>query len=175
MPKEISVAALFPPSSGYTNLNFDAFFVDQCGSGRIGLVLRNETGLFLAARTIHLPHCLNARTAEALAAREVLNLASEMHVSHIIIESDSCGIISFVDTKELLPPEIEVIILDCRHLKHQFQKTCFDFRPRTGNRSTHVEKFRWVKLIMKRSKLVQTLLNSQNKVEPHHRAGREKT
>ncbi|KAK3004714.1 hypothetical protein RJ639_018922 [Escallonia herrerae] len=64
--------------------NFDASFVDQSGSGGIGVVLRNETGLFLAGRAIHLPRCLNARTVEALAMRKALNLASEMHLSRCL-------------------------------------------------------------------------------------------
>ncbi|KAK2986338.1 hypothetical protein RJ640_000182 [Escallonia rubra] len=136
--KENSAVVWFTPPSGYIKINFDASFVDQNGSGGIGLVLRNETGLFLAARAIHLPHCLNARTAEALAMREALNLASGMHLSHIIIEGDSCGIISFVDTNKPLPLDIEVIVLDCRRLKHQFQKIYFNFSPRTSNRSAHV-------------------------------------
>ncbi|KAK3032222.1 hypothetical protein RJ639_036152 [Escallonia herrerae] len=136
--KENSTAVWFSPPSGYTKLNFDASFMDQSRSGGIGLVLRNETGLFLAARAIHLPHCLNARTAEALAIRKALNLASKMHLSHIIIEGDSYGIISFVDTNKPLPPNIEVIVLDCRRLKHQFQKIYFNFSPRTSNRSADV-------------------------------------
>ncbi|KAK2980494.1 hypothetical protein RJ640_007750 [Escallonia rubra] len=138
MQKETSVAAWSPPTSGYTKLNFDASFVDQSGSGGIGLILRNETGLFLIAKAIHLSHCLHARNAEALAARKALNLASEMLLSHLIVEGDSCGVISFVDTNQPLPPNIEVIVLDCKRLKHLFQKICFNFSPRTGNRSAHV-------------------------------------
>ncbi|KAK3043370.1 hypothetical protein RJ639_002672 [Escallonia herrerae] len=96
-----------PPPPGYTKLNFDASCMDQDGSGGIGLILRNETGLLLATKAIHLSHCLNARTAEALAAREALHLASEMHLSHLIIEGGSYGIIKLIDSNQPLSRDIE--------------------------------------------------------------------
>ncbi|KAK2974384.1 hypothetical protein RJ640_021240 [Escallonia rubra] len=98
----------------------------------------NEVGLFLVAKAIHFSHCLNARTAAALAPPEALNLASEMHLSHIIIEGDSYYVIKLIDTNQPLPPDIEVIVLDCRRLKQQFQEICFSFSPRMGNRSAHM-------------------------------------
>ncbi|KAK2984366.1 hypothetical protein RJ640_005382 [Escallonia rubra] len=138
IPKESSPTAWSPPPSGYTKLNFDAAYMDQDGSGGIGLILRNKTGLFLAAKAIHISHCLNARTTEALAAREALHRASEIHLSHLIIESNSYGVIKLIDSNQPLPPDNEVIILDCRRFKQQLQDICFSFTLRTGNCSAHI-------------------------------------
>jgi ribonuclease HI len=65
---------------GWFKVNTDAAFDVASGTGSVGVVIRDEQGLVIAGGARWFDHVLDALTAEAMAAKEGLELSMEMAV-----------------------------------------------------------------------------------------------
>ncbi|XP_070665213.1 uncharacterized protein [Malus domestica] len=82
------------PHPGFLKVNVDGAWSDQRKLGGVGIVICNELGAFVAARSLRFGFVFSALHVEALAAREGLSLMTERGLLHsIIIESDSLQIV----------------------------------------------------------------------------------
>ncbi|XP_024164033.1 uncharacterized protein LOC112171021 [Rosa chinensis] len=78
----------FCPPSGRLKLNIDGAYLADSGKGRIGVVVRDETGVCVAAFARHVPYALSALHMEVEAIRASLLIAIDQGWTAIEVESD---------------------------------------------------------------------------------------
>jgi hypothetical protein len=76
------------PEDGWVKINTDAAFDTTTCTGSGGVVIRDHEGAVLAGEARWFDHVSNAFTAEALAAKEGLELAMENGYNRVILEVD---------------------------------------------------------------------------------------
>ncbi|KAG8379989.1 hypothetical protein BUALT_Bualt07G0147000 [Buddleja alternifolia] len=79
------------PTSDIIKLNFDGAILSQVGGAGLGVVARNSNGECLAWLMRFVPHIYDPETAEAMAAREAIDLARRHGWDHIVVEGDCCS------------------------------------------------------------------------------------
>lgn len=75
--------------------------------------------------------------AEAVALRWALSKAVEVELDRVIIESDSEIVIRAMKSN-LCPPQIEMLIQDCKQLALNFSFICFEHTRRELNSVAHL-------------------------------------
>lgn len=78
-----------PPPSGKLKLNIDASVFDGESSFKLGLVIRDEYGLFVRGRTMHINGPVTVLEAETRGVCEALGWIEDLQLQHIMIECDS--------------------------------------------------------------------------------------
>ena len=81
-------------SHGMVKVNVDASFIADELNGSVGVIIRDEHGMFLAASGSLVIHISDAHTAETLAVKHGLMLAHELGFHSIQLESDSIEVIN---------------------------------------------------------------------------------
>ncbi|KAI8530636.1 hypothetical protein RHMOL_Rhmol11G0074900 [Rhododendron molle] len=122
---------------GVIKFNFDAGLDIRSRQGGVGLVGRDSSGRFVAARCLALSGITTPLVAEALAAREGLVLASTLGVTRVQFEGDSLNLIRMIRGELAVQRDIEVIMEDIRRLACDFRVCEFSFVKRTGIGVTH--------------------------------------
>ena len=84
------------PPEGTIKLNVDASFDIASGTGATGAILRDHSGLFVAASCSNIPFVEEAATAEARGLRDGLLLASETGCNKICVEGDCMEVIEII-------------------------------------------------------------------------------
>ncbi|KAH7852576.1 hypothetical protein Vadar_026620 [Vaccinium darrowii] len=82
-----------PPTQRAVKLNFDAGLDVANRVGGLGLVLRDSSSHFIAARSAPLKGIVDPLIAEAIAAREGLLFALSLAVENVLMEGDSLSLI----------------------------------------------------------------------------------
>jgi ribonuclease HI len=80
--------------AGYHKINVDAATAKVAKGGAIAAIWRSETGLFMGASALTVKEDLSPAAFEALACREALALAQDLHLSHICVSSDCLDVIN---------------------------------------------------------------------------------
>ena len=82
-----------PPGAGLFKINFDgAVFADRSLTG-LGIVIRDESGLIIAALSQKIPLPSLVELVEALAARRAIIFAQEISIFKAEVEGDSLKVI----------------------------------------------------------------------------------
>ena len=82
-----------PPGAGLFKINFDgAVFMDRSLAG-LGIIIRDESGLIIAALSQKIPLPSSVELVEALAARCALIFAQEISIFKAEVEGDSLKVI----------------------------------------------------------------------------------
>jgi ribonuclease HI len=111
----------------------DASFSAETLAGGTGAVIRDECGHFIAAATWFLPHVSSACSAETLAIRNGLYLASNQGCNKIVVESDCADVIEGVQNAGLHMGQDVAIIAQCHQLALEFGMTMFQHCHREVN------------------------------------------
>ncbi|XP_061990697.1 uncharacterized protein LOC133709102 [Rosa rugosa] len=77
-----------PAEGNFVKLNVDGAYLPSMSHGDIGGIIRGPHGCFVAAFAHSIPHMCSAKQVELMAIREGLDLAVQMKLQHVIIESD---------------------------------------------------------------------------------------
>ncbi|KAI8546648.1 hypothetical protein RHMOL_Rhmol07G0135800 [Rhododendron molle] len=77
-------------------INFDGGLDNQSKSSGVGIIIRDEFGIFRAARAIHYGNLMSPVVIEALAARDGLLFGREVGLRYIQLEGDSQQIINLI-------------------------------------------------------------------------------
>ena len=101
-------------------MNTDAAFDDTTATGSSGVVIRDCNGVVLAGAARWLDHVPDALTAEAMAAKEGLELALENGYDKVILEVDCSALKSMVDNREGMRSSIGGICFDITELGGSF-------------------------------------------------------
>ena len=78
-----------PPPVGWVKVNFDGALFKECDSAGLGVIIRNDLGLVMAASTHIIPLPTSVEMVEVLAARHAICLARELQFNKVIVEGDS--------------------------------------------------------------------------------------
>ncbi|KAM0825040.1 hypothetical protein ACQ4PT_069820 [Festuca glaucescens] len=78
-----------PPNEGSVKVNVDAAFSPMSGTAAIGAVARNDQGVVVAALSAPISACNDVEEAEARAILEGLQMASDLKLKYVTLESDS--------------------------------------------------------------------------------------
>lgn len=109
------------PERGWVKVNTDAAFDALTCSGRAGVVIRDDQGSILAAAARWLDDVPDVLTAEALAAKEGLELAAELGCDDVILEVDSRMLQQFLQDTSGVRSAIGGLCFDISELGRSFR------------------------------------------------------
>lgn len=115
--------------------NVDASFHQHTSSAFSGVIIRNFEGSVVSGLSRKHKTCY-ALTAEALALRDAMNLASNLLIDKVVFESDCLELVQSC-RGEIQRGEISGIMQDVQHLKRNFLKCDFTWTARAGNVVAH--------------------------------------
>ena len=124
------------PPMGFFKINTDAAAFEDGRKSCIGVVIRDNMGVVLAASSKVLSASYSAEILEALAMQDGVLLAREMEVSHAIFESDTLSIFQAINGG-IHGGELGHIIKNIREVAALFSWCSFKHLKREGNRVTH--------------------------------------
>ena len=124
------------PPTGFFKINTDVAAFEDGRKSCIGVVIRDNMGVVLAASSKVLSASYSAKISEALAMQDGVLLAREMEVSHAIFESDTLSIFQAINGG-IHGGELGHIIKNIREVAALFSWCSFKHLKREGNRVTH--------------------------------------
>jgi hypothetical protein len=123
------------PLVGQVKLNVDAA-VTRSGAGQLcSRICRSGTGDFLGASTLTVAGAYTPASLEAMACREALSLAQDLHLQHLCVASDCLEVI-----KNLNQPYQGIYGAVIREIKDTiglFSSVVFRFESRSSNGEAH--------------------------------------
>ncbi|KAL0007228.1 hypothetical protein SO802_008730 [Lithocarpus litseifolius] len=127
-----------PPKHGRFKVNVDgAVFSNQkcCG---IGVVIRNEEGQIMGAMSRKLPLPLGTVEVEAVAMEEGINLARDLGLWEVEIESDAQVIVKAVTDADLGPSSIRKVVEGIKMGLGSFRHWSVSHIRRHSNNAAHI-------------------------------------
>ncbi|XP_057432150.1 uncharacterized protein LOC130724900 [Lotus japonicus] len=124
------------PPQGILKLNLDAGWTGNSCTG-MGFVVRSSSGEALLAATQLEENRLEPLIAEATAMRWALAQATGVELNRVIVESDSEVVVRAMKSRSC-PPQIEMLIEDCKQLALNFTYICFEHTKREANAIAHL-------------------------------------
>ena len=126
-----------PPQQGWYKVNTDGAVFKEVGGCGIGVVIRNDRGKMMRSMSKRVELPLGSLEIEAKAVEEGVQLAWDLHLKQIILESDSLTVVSSLREHSLIPSSIHKVVEGTvRNLR------CFDAwevsHTRSSNFAAHV-------------------------------------
>jgi ribonuclease HI len=112
------------PDEGWVKVNTDAAFDSNTSTGSAGVVIRDHMGQVVSAAARWFDDVPDVLTAEAMAAKEGLELAVENGYDRVILEIDCCGLKNLIEDKAGLRSSIGGLCFDITEIGRSF----LDFR-----------------------------------------------
>ncbi|KAK6161535.1 hypothetical protein DH2020_004916 [Rehmannia glutinosa] len=125
------------PPHMWMKCNVDAVICCQKNATGIGLVLRDDAGIFIVARTLWFQGIYEVREAEALGVREALSWIRSLSLNKVVIETDAKYVVDGLLSLELGDSEFDTILIECRNLLQGEPNLSVDFIRRGGNMVAH--------------------------------------
>ncbi|KAK8474613.1 hypothetical protein V6N13_095658 [Hibiscus sabdariffa] len=125
------------PYLSVVKINFDSAFNLQDRSAMSGAVVRNNEGLILAPCVVPHSNVSNTFVAEALACKNVVQVAKDMRFFEVIIEGDSLTVVKKLNSTIQDSFIISPIIVDIKDLAKSFHSISFRFVRRGENKVAH--------------------------------------
>lgn len=108
------------PDEGWVKVNTDAAFDAATGTGSAGVVIRDHDGLVLAAATRWLGSVPDVLTAEAMAAKEGLELAVECGLDKAALEVDCSELETVLESSDAMRSSIGCLCFDIAEIGRSF-------------------------------------------------------
>jgi hypothetical protein len=108
------------PEQSWVKVNSDGAFATGSCQGSGGVAIRDENGALIAAAARWFDDVADALMAEALAAKEGLELAAEVGCDNVILEVDSSELKMLLDSDSYLSSAVGGICSDIRGLSNAF-------------------------------------------------------
>ena len=121
------------PSLGWFKINTDAGFDQESNSGSAGVVIRNEASLVAGGSARWLENVPDALTAEAMAAREGLELVVELGLDRVILEVDCQELSKLLLSEYSISSCIGGLCFDIIELGKMFSEFCIRWVRRDAN------------------------------------------
>ncbi|KAL4314926.1 hypothetical protein AHAS_Ahas15G0133900 [Arachis hypogaea] len=124
------------PPTNTMKVNVDAAVPHDINGG-VGVVIRNEMGIIMAAATQAIPYPLEEHEAEAYAAFWGLNFAKDCCFSKVILESDNIEVMGALKQRRCFNSCFGTFITDAISLIRNFRFVEFSHVKREGNKVAH--------------------------------------
>lgn len=118
-------------------VNSDAGFDKLTSTGSSGVVIRDHSGVVQAAAARWMERVPDALTAEALAAKEALELAMEVGCDRVILEVNCAELKVILEDSEGFKSCIAGICFDITELARSFVDFKVEWVPREANSVAH--------------------------------------
>ena len=105
-----------PPGAGFFKINFDGAVFEDRKLASLGTVIRDESGLIIAALSQKVPLPSSVDTVEALVARRALIFAHEICIFKAVVEGDSLKVIQALNNPKPNRTQLGHIISDIQSL-----------------------------------------------------------
>ncbi|CAD6236843.1 unnamed protein product [Miscanthus lutarioriparius] len=125
------------PPLEWFKCNADGAFYDQQWKGATGVVLRDDSGVFVRGIAKWYEHCLDALTMEALACRDGLAMALQLGIQKVWLESDCQEVVRLWQVRDQQRSSVMSILKEIKELSTLFQEFKFSFPSRSCNRVAH--------------------------------------
>ena len=126
-----------PPPESWVKFNFDGALFKETDSVGLGVIIRNDLGLVMAASTQVIPLPTSVETVEVLAAHNAICLARELQFNKVIIEGDSEVVIKAFNSSNISSTGFGHIIRDIKIVSTAFSEISFCHTRRQGNKVAH--------------------------------------
>lgn len=130
-------ASWLPPLSGELKLNLDGALFEEQNRYGVGLVVRDEKGLLVEARTKLFVGTVQPEIAEAVGFKEALSWIKGSHWNKVTLESDCLVAIQSIRNKTNMISLFGDIINDCRSLLLELPLVKCIFVKRSANVVAH--------------------------------------
>ncbi|KAK9030169.1 hypothetical protein V6N11_031600 [Hibiscus sabdariffa] len=131
------------PSLPFVKINFDSHFKQEAFTAVSGVIIRDNNGHSLGARSKMNCHIASSFAAEAHAAINGLQLALDLGFRYVILEGDSLSVIKKLKSEKEDFSEISALIWDAKQLSRAFSLCQFRFTPRDSNKVAHAMAQEW--------------------------------
>ncbi|KAK6144752.1 hypothetical protein DH2020_021572 [Rehmannia glutinosa] len=125
------------PDFPYMKCNVDAAISQQRKLRGIGMILRNDQGDFVVARTIYFPGIYAVREAEAIGVREALSWIHGLGIRQVVLETDAKYVVDSLITQETGISEYDSIIQECCGFLQSEPEVSVKFVRRNANMVAH--------------------------------------
>ncbi|KAK1353602.1 hypothetical protein POM88_008168 [Heracleum sosnowskyi] len=107
------------PDPGWYKANVDAAIHEGSSQFRVGMVLRDDTGVFVAGMVKRFDENATVLEAEATGMYEVLQWVCGLGVSQVVVESDSLVVVDALNKNRKYVSEVGSIFESCRVVLQQ--------------------------------------------------------
>ncbi|KAL8093230.1 hypothetical protein AgCh_035211 [Apium graveolens] len=107
------------PQGGWKKVNVDASVYDGSSSFKIGLVLRDDSGSFIAGLQSCMAGQVSSMEAEVIDVHEALCSIQSLGLGNIAVECDALNVVSAVQKGTVYFSEVGSILDSCRHILRQ--------------------------------------------------------
>jgi hypothetical protein len=125
------------PDEGWVKLNTDAAFDIATCTGSAGVVIRNHDGRVLAGATRWLGSVPDVLTAEAMAAKEGLELAIECGFGQAVLEVDCSELKTMLESSDSIRLSISGLYFDIIEIGRSFSDFKIAWMRRVANSVVH--------------------------------------
>jgi len=125
------------PDDGWVKVNTDAAFDAATSTGSAGVVVRDHVGLVRAAATRRLDSVPDVLTAEAMAAKEGLELAAECGFQKAVLEVDCSELKKVLESSDGVRSSLGGLYSDITELSRCFNAFTVNWVRRGANSVAH--------------------------------------
>lgn len=125
------------PPTGWMKLNVDAALDTVNRKLGFGFVLRDEHGVFIAAKEIPKSGALKPDEAEVMGVKEALKWLKENHIDGVQIETDCMKITNNIK-HQALSTYFDLLLNDVKEIAKSFSRLSFLFAKRSANKVAHL-------------------------------------
>ncbi|XP_030939879.1 uncharacterized protein LOC115964767 [Quercus lobata] len=125
------------PPETCVKVNFDGAVFSRDGLAGIGIIIRNEQGLVMAALSQQIPLPTSVEMVEVLAACRALVFAKELGFDRVIVEGDSTNTITSINGGHMDHLALGHVLLDIKRLFSCFSHISVKYINREGNCVAH--------------------------------------
>ncbi|KAK6121841.1 hypothetical protein DH2020_044454 [Rehmannia glutinosa] len=121
------------PKPMFFKCNVDAALRFDRNTTGIGMIIRDDKGEFVVARTITYPGVFAPKEAEAIGVREALSWIKSLCFHQVVVESDAKYVVEGIYSTESGVSEYDNLIEECRALLQGEPNISMAFVRRSGN------------------------------------------
>ncbi|KAK6164619.1 hypothetical protein DH2020_001483 [Rehmannia glutinosa] len=125
------------PIFPFMKCNVDAALNHNSNYTGIGMILRDDQGDFVVARTMWFPGLFTVREAEAMGVREALSWIHGLGIRHVEVETDAKYVIDDLSSPVSGRSEYDCILQECQSLLLGEPEVSVGFVRRSANMVAH--------------------------------------
>ena len=126
------------PADGQVKINVDAAFSKVTREGRTGIGIRDHNGKLLRGQAIWYESAYNALAMEAYAVRDGIQLAIDVGIHEVTIETDSQHLVNLWTGTNFEHSEVAAIMMEIKELSTMVRLFTLNFIPREANELAHL-------------------------------------